>query len=338
MQCFLCGKKIGFMRSLTDQQYCSPEHRREARLASAQALRDEEDVESWAVARDRRKHLKGDKKTSPAGQAGAVLAFVAIGGAMVVLLLLGGGTPRPTGGAAFPTVSADTGKKPGMFERAGGALSDLVRGAAPVTLERKFPGGNLFGSTSISDWSNVQLRASTIDDPRDWIGKTKTTSTASLRLWKKSTAMQNYQMEFQGSLEKTSLNWAVRAADGGNYYATKLAIIKPGPLPNAGLIRYAMVNGKELDHSQVPLPITLERGANYRIRVTVQDDQFLTFLDGKWIGKMTDKRLTRGGIGFFDDQGDPQKVAWVSVSERDSFLGRLLAHFAMFVIPVEPQN
>jgi hypothetical protein len=26
-------------------------------------------------------------------------------------------------------------------------------------------------------------------------------------------------------------------------------------------------------------------------------------------------------------------VAWVSVSERDSFLGRMLAHFSLFVIP-----
>ena len=88
----------------------------------------------------------------------------------------------------------------------------------------------------------------------------------------------------------------------------------------------------------MPLPLTLERGTDYRIRVTVQGDRFLTFLNGKVIGSMTDKRLTRGGVGFFDDAGDPQKVAWVSVSEHDSFLGRLLANFAVFVIPVEPLN
>ena len=61
MQCFLCGKKIGLLRSLTDQQYCSPDHRREARLASSRALRDEEDLESWAVARARRKNNKNAK-------------------------------------------------------------------------------------------------------------------------------------------------------------------------------------------------------------------------------------------------------------------------------------
>jgi len=324
---------------MTDQQYCSPEHRREARLASAQALRDEEDLESWAVARDRRKKGKNAKNTSPASQAGAVLAFVGIGCAMLAVLVLGGGAPKGGGSAAFPTVSAETGKKTGILERAGNSLSDIVRGVAPVTLEREFPGGNLFdgAASKAADWSNVQLRASTIDDPRDWIGKSKNSS-ASLRLWKKSTSMQNYQMEFQAQLEKTSLSWAIRATDGGNYYATKLAIIKPGPLPNAGLIRYAVVNGKETDRTQVSVPFTLERGVDYRIRMSVQDDQFLTYINGKLIGNISEKRLSRGGIGFFDDSNDPQKVAWVKVSERDSFLGRMLSHFAMFVIPGEPLN
>jgi hypothetical protein len=71
--------------------------------------------------------------------------------------------------------------------------------------------------------------------------------------------------------------------------------------------------------------------------VTVQGDVINTYLNGALIGHSnTDKRLTRGGVGFFDDANDPQKIAWVSVSERDSFLGRMLAHFALFVIPGEP--
>lgn len=332
MNCFLCGKKIGILRSLSDQQYCCAAHRHEARLASAKALREEEDQETWAVARSRKKPAAGAAAASAAGQAGLVLAFIGVGGVMVGVLAMGG---AQGGGAAFPAVSVETGKKPGMFERAGGALSGLVRGVAPVTLRHNFSGGRLAGS--MADWTNVSLRAGAtqIDDPRDWIGKSKTT--ASLRLWKKSTLLQNYQMEFQAQLEKNSLSWAVRASsDGANYYATKLAITKVTPTMNASLIRYAVVNGREVDHTQVPLPITLERGADYRVRVTVQDDRFLTFLNGKVIGSMTDQRLVRGGVGFFDDTGDPQKVAWVSISERDSFLGRMLSHFAMLLIPGEP--
>jgi hypothetical protein len=334
MQCFLCGKKIGFFRSLADQQYCCAKHREEAGLASAQALRDEEETESWAVARKRKKAGVARQGASQAGQAGAVLAFLVIGGAMVAVLMTGAGGGKSS--AAFPSVSAETGKKPSMLSGASNALSDFVRGVAPVTLKTSFSGGSLgSAASSVADWTSVTVRASAdkIDDPRDWIGKTKTS--ASLRLWRKSVAMENYQMEFQGQLQKTSLSWAVRASDAGNYYATKLSIIKAGPLPNAGLIRYTMVNGRQTDLTQVPLPLTLERGVDYRIRMTVEGDQLLTFLNGKKIGAMVDKRLTRGGVGFFDDANDPQKVAWVSVSEHDSFLGRLLAHFAVFVIPGE---
>jgi hypothetical protein len=37
-------------------------------------------------------------------------------------------------------------------------------------------------------------------------------------------------------------------------------------------------------------------------------------------------------VGFFSDDEDPQQISWVNVSERDSFMGKLLAHFSFFVI------
>ncbi|MEO8099856.1 MAG: hypothetical protein ABI811_19315 [Acidobacteriota bacterium] len=333
MLCFLCGKKIGFIRGLLDQQYCCVKHRNEARLVSAQAVRDEDDNESWVLERSRKKGLTPAKpSTSGIGQSATVLAFLAVGGAMLGVFMMGG----PRAGAAFPTVSADPGSKNGILQQAGNTFSDLVRGIAPITMKQSFSGGTLSSAAgSLADWTSVAIRASAdkIDDPRDWIGKTKTS--ASLRLWKKSTIMQNYQMEFQAQLEKTSLSWATRATDANNYYATKLSIIKAGPLPNAGLIRYTMVDGKETDRTLIQIPVTLKRNVDYRIRVTVQDDRILTYLNGQFIGRTIDKRLGRGGVGFFDDAADPQKVSWVSVSERDSFLGRMLAHFSLFVIPGE---
>ena len=73
---------------------------------------------------------------------------------------------------------------------------------------------------------------------------------------------------------------------------------------------------------------------NYRVRVSVEDDRFVTYLNGSLIGGvLTDNRLRRGGVGFFADDEDSQEVAWVDVSERDSFLGRMLAHFSLFVVP-----
>jgi hypothetical protein len=82
--------------------------------------------------------------------------------------------------------------------------------------------------------------------------------------------------------------------------------------------------------------MSLERGVDYRVRMTVQDDHFVTYLNGQVISSWSDSVLKRGGVGFFEDQSDPQKVAWVSVSERDSFMGRMLAHFSLFVVPSQP--
>lgn len=320
MLCFLCGKKIGFLRSFVDQQYCSAEHRREARLASAQALREEEEVELWAVSRNKR---KGPRATSSAGQTASIFAFLTVGGLLVAAMML----PGPGPGAAFPPVSLDPGVKRGLFERAGSAVGELIRSRAPITLHQDF-------HTGWTGWTSTVLeRASRIDDPRKVDDPHTLASAPVLRIWKRSTALQNYQMEFSGQIERKSLSWAFRATDDKNYYATKILITKPGPLPNAGLVHYAVMNGREWDRVQLPLPLTLERGGNYRVRVSVQDDHFITYLNGQVISSWSDKRLRRGGVGFFEDREDPQEVAWVSVSERDSFLGRMLAHFSLIVFP-----
>ena len=110
-------------------------------------------------------------------------------------------------------------------------------------------------------------------------------------------------------------------------------IAKPGSEHNAGLVRYAVIDGHESAAVKLPLPLSLERGVDYRVRMSVQDDHFITYLNGQVISSWTDSVLKRGGVGFFEDQSDPQDVAWVSLSERDSFMGRMLAHFSLFVIP-----
>jgi hypothetical protein len=320
MLCFLCGKKIGLLRSLADQQYCCAEHRREARLASARALRDEEDQEIWSVTKSK---LKAARATT-ANQTASVFAFLTVAGLLVAALLLPG-----TPGTAFPPVPLDTGKKPGLFQRAGGALSEIVRSNAPVTLQTDFRAG-------LADWTTVALHAgNTLDDPHTLVSAAapNLVHPGSLRLWKRSTSLVNYQMEFQGQIEKKSLSWAFRATDQNNYYATKIVITRPGPLPNAGLVRYLVMNGHEWDRVQLPLPLTLERGGNYRVRLSVQDDRFLTYVNGQVVSSWSDKRLHRGGVGFFADEDDAQQVAWVSLSERDSFMGRMLAHFSLFVMP-----
>lgn len=329
MLCFLCGEKIGFFRSMLDQQYCSTEHRKEARLASSQALREEDDQEPWSVAKGKKKNP--GKSTSSPGQTASVFAFLTVGALLVAAFLL----PGPSGGGpAYPPVqSAEPGVKRGMLERAGDAVSDVIRARAPITLHDDF-------TTGLKDWTTVAMRnIPKVDDPKGFslpAGSPQIVRPGSLRIWNRSVSLQNYQMEFKGELEKKSLSWAFRASDAKNYYATKIMITKPGPLPNAGLVRYVMMGGREFERVQLPLPVTLERGGSYKVRVSVQDDRFITYLNGHVISSWSDKKLHRGGIGFFSDEDDPQKVDWVSLSERDSFLGRVLAHFSLIVMPGAP--
>lgn len=323
--CFLCGKRIGILRSITDQQYCSSEHRREARLVSSHALRDEEDLEPWSVAKSRTKKKSFGMYGASAGQTASVFAFLTVAALLVAALLLPG-----TGTSYPPSLSLDPGTRTGIVARAGNAISEAIRSSAPVTLHQDF-------HSHLSDWATYNVKnPSGVDDPRNWIASAavpESVRPAKLQLWKKSTTLQNYQMEFMGQMERRSLSWAFRATDQNNYYATKLVITKPGPLPNAGLVRYVVMNGHEWDRTQLPLPVTLERGMNYRVRLSVQDDHFITYLNGQVISSWSDKRLQRGGVGFFADEEDPQQVAWVNLSERDSFLGRMLAHFSLFVVP-----
>jgi hypothetical protein len=312
-----------------DQQYCSSAHRKEAKLASAQAFRDEEDLENWSVARSKDKKKGSIRPQATAGQTASIFASLTVGGLLVAALLL----PGPGPGAAFPQISLDPSIKRGLVARAGDAVGDLVRSQAPITLHHEFQSG-------FTDWITVNSRvAINIDDARDWWGAARPALSRpiALRLWERSSSLQNYQMEFQGQMEGHSLSWAFRAANGNNYYATKLVIAKPGTAHNAGLVRYAVIDGRESKAVRLPLPLSLERGVNYRVRMSVQDDHFITYLNGQVISSWSDTVLKRGGVGFFEDQNDPQKVAWVSVSERDSFLGRMLAHFSLFVIPAPPR-
>jgi hypothetical protein len=321
--CYLCGKEISWLRSMVDRQYCSAEHRKEARLASANAVREEENEhELWSVENTRKK-ARGNSSS----QTASVFAFLTLGVLLLAMLMLPGNAgPR---GSAFPSGSIDPGTREGLFERAASSVGELVRESAPVTLHQDFRSG-------LGEWTIASLKTAThVDDPHDWKIPTAPTLIApgSLRIWDRSTKLQNYQMEFQGQIEKHSLSWAFRASNAANYYAAKIVIAKPGSEPNAGLIHYAMLDGHEFDRVQLPLPLTLERGENYRVRVAVQDQRFVTYLNGQVISTWTDPRLKRGGVGFFSDNDDEQRVSWVNLSERDSFMGRMLAHFSLFVIP-----
>lgn len=306
-------------RRILDKEFCSSEHRRlaaitpEGVVAEQDATVDYDTRDLWTVEKERRK--------APKKNGGAVV-FVALGAAAVVLVALsdhrpsGGGTGAAT--AAFPNITSSSKTK-----IAGGqsswSLGSIFQSRATVTLTHDF-------ATGIGDWVSSSGSAA-----KDWSLEPTGLRPGSLRVWQRSSTLSNYDMEFVGQIEQKSMNWAFRAADSHNYYGTKLSIIRGGngSSPNAGITRFVMLNGQEVDKVRLPIPISLERGQPYRIRMSVQGTRFLTSVNGRTVSSWSDIRISRGGIGFFSEPGESATVRWVSVSERDSTLGRLLSHFAV---------
>ena len=79
--------------------------------------------------------------------------------------------------------------------------------------------------------------------------------------------------------------------------------------------------------------MTLERGVDYRVRVSVRGNRFLTSVNGQLISSWMDSRISRGGVGFFSEDGESSVLKWVSVSERDSFMARIASHFSLITFP-----
>ncbi len=323
MECLWCGKNIGFFRRILDKEFCSSEHRRLATLSpegvvfEQDATADYDTRELWTVEKDKR---KGPKKSS------GVVVFVAIGAVAVALVALsdgksGGGSSGGGSAVSIPSIVPDSpaGSKGGTTS-SDWSLGSIFQRGATVTLTHDFASG-------IGDWASASASAA-----KDWSLEPSGLRPGSLKIWKRSSSLSNYDMEFVGQIEQKSMNWAFRATDSRNYYATKLSINRAATgsgAPNAGIVRYAMLDGHEVDRVRLPLPISLERGRPYRVRLSVQGTRFITSVNGRTVSSWSDHRISKGGVGFFSDDGESATVRWVSLSERDSTLGRLLSHFAM---------
>jgi hypothetical protein len=317
MACLFCRRKIGPLRRFADANFCSAEHRKKYRANSARALREAEDLygsdEEWSEQWRLYSNKSGAKPHSPASQSGVVVVLLAV--AFLIFAMTRG---RGDGGAApsrdaanDENYSSSTGKQSGKAIEKGGS----------VTIRESF-------SSGLSKWEAPPDTKAT-----DWSTQGGYVRPGRLRVWKDSESLSNYDMEFLGHIEKKSMDWAFRAADFKNYYATKLTLGGSGPMPNTGLVRYAVIDGKERDRVEVPLPIRMEANTDYRVKVSVRGGRFLTSIDGQLVSSWSDKRISRGGIGLFADAGESSAVKWVSVSEQDSFWQRVRSHFSFMTVP-----
>jgi hypothetical protein len=317
MVCRYCRKKIGPLRKLKDTNFCCDDHRQKSVSRSARAVREAEDLygieqlPTWrAITQAKREEKSGRPGLSTTVFAGLAVVFV-------ILAL----SQLPMGAPAVKPISPLPDANPHPSRSGfGQMIGNLLESKGSGTLRDDFRAG-------ITNWEGFKSASS------DWSMESGVVHPTSLRVWKPSTSLSNYEMEFMGQIERKSIDWAFRASDVRNYYATKLIITKPGPLPNAGLVRFIVLDGRERERVELPLPLTLERGVDYRVQVSVRGGRFLTSVNGQLVSSWMDNRLTRGGVGFFSEDGESALLKWVSVSERDSFLGRIVSHFSLITFP-----
>lgn len=151
-----------------------------------------------------------------------------------------------------------------------------------------------------------------------------------LAVYKPSLDMSDYRFEFLGEIDQKAIGWVFRAEDLNNYYAMKLVVVKPGPLPLVNMVRYAVINGKEGPHVEKPLPLTVRADMLYRVMVDVRDADFTVMAQGQVVDFWTDHRLQHGGVGFFSNRGERSRLRWVEISHQYDALGRVCAYLAPY--------
>jgi hypothetical protein len=319
--CLYCRANITLLRRLRDRDFCSKEHRQKyTRSNSARAVREADDLygleeahgTSWRAITAAKPEDKSDRK---AGLGTTIFVGVTVLVLVLAFSQLPANSPRAKAISPLP----DTNPQPnqGGF---GQVIGNLIQSKTSGTLRDDF-------HTGLSGWEGLRATGS------DWSLQTGEVRPTSLRLWKPSTSLSNYELEFMGQIDHKSMDWAFRAADLHNYYATKLVMTRPGPLPNAGLVRFVVLDGRERERVELPLPLTLERGVDYKVQVSVRGNRFLTSVNGQLISSWMDSRISRGGVGFFSEDGESSLLRWVTVSERDSFLARVASHFSLIALP-----
>lgn len=311
MRCLYCKKRIGVLRLLADREYCSREHRRAMRALSARVARDADDddlMEVWAMSGRPNDEVLRRPSQNPAST--AVFGLV-----IVVALLIGSmGLIGPNAGAPQLNTGA------GPLEE----MRRMIRNHAAVKYTDKFDQG-------IRHWVPVG------NGRADWTFRDGFAQPARLRLWRESLGMSDYQLEFLTQVERKGFGWTYRATDERNFYAGKLAVTKPGPLPKVDLVRYAVVDGDEGPRVSQAVPLVLREDTLYRVVVAVRGSNFSTTINGKMVDTWSDRRLAAGGVGFFAERGELATLRWVTISHRDDLLGRMLSHLS-FITPIQPMH
>jgi hypothetical protein len=146
-------------------------------------------------------------------------------------------------------------------------------------------------------------------------------------IYQPSMKMESYRMDFLVQIERQGVGWVYRATDEGNYYAAKLTVARPGPLPLLQLVRYPVIDGKAGPRVEIPIRVLLHNDTPYRVELLANGGDYSTSIEGQLVDFWHDERLKVGGVGFFAENGDMARIYWMNLSQKDDFVGRVCAYF-----------
>ncbi|MBZ2186380.1 MAG: hypothetical protein K7J46_16860 [Bryobacter sp.] len=269
------------------------DHRRHGKSLSARIARDLNAYGDDDLYRGLQQGLDAQKRTK---QSKPLLFLLLI----LVLIAIAVAYDAPKLSPQVVSFSSKLSKSNSMVKGATSLFSRISPIAIPVKLHDDF----MLGA---SDWVGTKSSA--------WIQEAGRIRPGDLKIWKPSIQLSDYKFEFEGQINRQAMSWAFRAPDLRNYYATKIVVHHTSALPSAEIIRYTMLNGQERSRRRLPLPLSIRPETLYHVEVSVRGDHFVTRINRQVVDVWSDTRLKRGGVGFFNEQGESSAIHWVDVRE-----------------------
>jgi len=138
----------------------------------------------------------------------------------------------------------------------------------------------------------------------DWGNEPGVRRTRQISILRSSQTLTDYRIDMTGQIESKAIGWVFRAQDPKNFYVTKLEIVKPGLEPTVALVRFAIINGEEQAHAQLPLPMKVRLDTMYKIRFDALGNHFTTYVQDEKVDDWTDDHVKTGGVGFYRERGE----------------------------------
>jgi hypothetical protein len=199
-----------------------------------------------------------------------------------------------------------------------GTLMAAIQARAAVDLQEDFQAG-LGAWTGTTGWESTWLLTSP-----------GAVQPGRLALYKPMTPLSDYNLEIHGQIQSKALSFVFRATDMNNYYAAKIVVRKPGPLPSVYLVRYAVINGRADQKTETLLPMYLRTDTLYDMLVTAQGENFTITVNGQLVETWSDSRLKSGGVGLFAEKDEISQIRFVHVTENEDFLGRICSQVSLW--------